>query len=237
MASTPAYQRIYEDIVGQIRSGELGPASRLTGESVLAAQYGVARMTVRQAIARLVGESLVVRHQGVGTFVAEEPAGHRSLNRLTSFTEDMVGSGHAPTTRILAQEVIGPPPEIARRLGLGKGAQVIHIARVRNVAGAPKSIHHSYLPFGQFPSLAREPLREGSLYRTLEEVFDVRLRRADQQIKAAAADKEVARHLNVPVGSPVLQTQRLTLDDRNLRIEFARSWTRPELELTVHLER
>ena len=237
MGNVPAYQRIYEDIADQIRSGTLAPTSRLLGETVLAERYGVARMTVRQAIARLVEESLVVRQQGVGTFVLSDITGRRSLNRLTSFSEDMRGSGQDVSTDLLAQEVIAPPPEVVRQLKLGKGARVIHVARVRKVAGIPTSIHRSYLPYGEFPTLAREPLREGSLYLTLEQVFDVRLRRADQRIKAVPADADVTKHLGVQIGSPVLQTERLTMDERNVRIEFARSWARPELELTVHLER
>jgi GntR family transcriptional regulator len=234
MGSVPAYRRIYEDIAGRIRSGDLAPEARLLGESILAEQYGVARMTVRQAIAQLVEENLVVRQQGVGTFVSSERAGRRSLNRLTSFTEDMHGEA---ATRVLIQAVIDPPPDIAGELNLGKGARAVHVGRVRSVAGKPVSVHYSYLPYGKFPSLAREPLCGGSLYRTLREVFGTELRRADQRIKAAAADAEVAASLRVPVGSPVLQTERLAFGDSNDRVEFARSWARPEIELTVHLER
>jgi GntR family transcriptional regulator len=234
MGNVPAHRRIYEDLAAQIRSGELAPRTRILGESILAEHYGVARMTVRQAIARLVEENLVVRQQGVGTFVSSEPAGRRSLNRLTSFTEDMHGEA---ATRILVQAVIDPPADIAGELSLGKGARAVHVGRVRSVAGKPLSVHHSYLPYGKFPSLAREPLRGGSLYRTLREVFGVELRRADQRIKAAAADGEAAAHLGVPAGSPLLQTERLAFDAQNDPVEFARSWARPEIELTVHLER
>ena len=63
------------------------------------------------------------------------------------------------------------------------------------------------------------------------------MRRADQRIKAVRAPEELAGFLGVTIGSPVLQTERITMDERNVRIEFARSWVRPELELTVHLER
>jgi GntR family transcriptional regulator len=234
MANVPAHRRIYEDLADQIRSGELAPKARLLGESILAEHYGVARMTVRQAIARLVEENLVVRQQGVGTFVSSERAGRRSLNRLTSFTEDMRGEA---ATRILVQAVIDPPADIAGELNLGKGARAVHVGRVRSVAGKPVSVHHSYLPYGKFPSLAREPLRGGSLYRTLREVFGTELRRADQRIRAAAADGEVAANLRVPVGSPLLQTERLAFDAQNDPVEFARSSARPEIELTVHLER
>jgi GntR family transcriptional regulator len=237
MGNTPAHRRIYEDLAALIRSGELGPASQLLGETTLAERYGVARMTVRQAIGRLVDDNLVVRHQGVGTFVASDVSGRRSLNRLTSFSEDMREGGRDIATEIFAQEVMVPTAEVALELALGKGTRVVHVGRLRKVAGVPTSVHDSYLPYGEFPSLARQPLIEGSLYQTLEQLYDVKLRRADQRIKAAPASDEVAKHLAVSAGSPVLQTERVTLDDRNLRIEFARSWARPEIELTVHLER
>lgn len=235
MGNVPAHRRIYEDIASQIHSGTLAPEARLLGESVLAEQYGVSRMTVRQAIGRLAEESLVVRHQGVGTFVSREPTGRRSLNRLTSFTED-IGGGEV-ATRILVQAVVDPSDEVARGLDLGNGARVIHIGRVRSIAGKNLSVHHSFLPYGKFPLLAREPLHGGSLYRTLREMFGVELRRAHQRIKAVAAAPEIAANLDIAEGSPVLWTERLTFGEGDERVEFARSWARPDIELTVHLER
>lgn len=233
----PAYQRIYADIATRISSGEFAPASRLLGEPQLAEQYGVARMTVRQAISRLVDDSLVVRVQGVGTFVAKDIGARRSLNRLTSFTEDMQNEDKPLTTEILVQHVIDATPAIAAELDLADGARVVELERLRRVAGRAVSLHQSYLPYGLFPSLDRDTLIGGSLYRTLVERHNVRLRRADQRIRAAAASAEQARLLGVPRRSPLLSIERTTTDERNVRIEFARSWARPDFELTVHLER
>src|SRR5690348_7405830 len=196
MRNLPAYRRIYEDLAGRIESGELKPESRMPGDVELAERYGVSKMTVRQALAALVDRSLVQRRQGVGTFVAGDKLDRRSLNRLTSFTEDM--SGQRVSTRMLAQEVAPPPPEVAEALTLGKGALIVFVARVRSVAGTPRSMHHSYLPYGEFPSLDREALVNGSLYRTLEQIYDTRPRRADQRIRAIAAARDVAKQLEVP---------------------------------------
>lgn len=233
----PAYQRIYADIAARIASGEFAPASRLLGEPQLADQYGVARMTVRQAISRLVEESLVVRVQGVGTFVAEDISARRSLNRLTSFTEDMKSLDKAFTTEVLVQQATDAAPSIAAELGLADGAKVVELKRLRRVAGQPVSVHQSFLPYGLFPSLERDTLVGGSLYRTLAEKHDVRLRRAEQRIRAAGATAEQARLLGVPRRSPLLSIERTTMDERNVRIEYARSWARSDFELTVHLER
>lgn len=133
MRNLPVYRRIYEDLAGRIASGELRPESRMPGDVKLAERYGVSRMTVRQAVAALVDRSLVHRRQGVGTFVARGKPDPRPLNRLTSFTEDM--SGQELSTRILAQEVIPPPAEIAEALGLGRGAYVVFVARIQASPG------------------------------------------------------------------------------------------------------
>lgn len=237
MVRTPAYRRIYEDIAARIRDGELAPESQLLGEAVLAEQYGVARMTVRQAIGQLADDALVVRKQGAGTFVARDAVSRRSLNRLTSFTEEMAAVSRKVDTVVIVHEVIDPPDDIAEKLELASRARVFRFKRVRRVGDAPVLLNESYLPFGLFPSLDREELAGGSLYRTLEDRYGVRLRRADQQIRAVAATKDVARLLELPSRACVLRSERLTMDERNVRVEFARSWARSDFELSVHLER
>src|SRR5947208_9834503 len=98
MRNLPAYRRIYEDLAARINTGELKADSRMPGDVELAERFGVSRMTVRQALAALVDRNLVERRQGVGTFVAGDKIPKRSLNRLTSFTEDMIGGGQEIST-------------------------------------------------------------------------------------------------------------------------------------------
>ena len=62
-------QRIYEALHDRIRTGELAPGARLPAHRDLAVLFGVAPMTVRQALARLEQEGLVSRQHGRGTFV------------------------------------------------------------------------------------------------------------------------------------------------------------------------
>lgn len=68
------WQQIADDIAADIRSGALPANSRLPAEQDLAADvYGVARATVRRAIASLAEEGLILVMHGRGTFVAEQP--------------------------------------------------------------------------------------------------------------------------------------------------------------------
>ncbi len=71
-SAKPVYVQVANDIEADIRAGRAQPDTRLPSEIELAGQYGVARMTVRKAIALLRERRLVVSVQGRGTFVAEE---------------------------------------------------------------------------------------------------------------------------------------------------------------------
>lgn len=65
----PAYRQLADILQGQIESGKLPPDSRLPSETTLIQEYGVARGTVRQAIAVLRDRDLVVTVQGRGSYV------------------------------------------------------------------------------------------------------------------------------------------------------------------------
>jgi GntR family transcriptional regulator len=73
----PVHVSIRDDLRMRIASGEWAAGGRLPSETDLAARYGVARMTVRQAIGALAGEGVVVRRQGLGTFAAAHPPAGR----------------------------------------------------------------------------------------------------------------------------------------------------------------
>ena len=66
----PLYARVKQAITQKIRSGAWLPNAKLPSESELLAQLGVSRMTINRALRELTIEGLLVRMQGVGTFVA-----------------------------------------------------------------------------------------------------------------------------------------------------------------------
>ncbi|MFB7055365.1 GntR family transcriptional regulator [Streptomyces vinaceus] len=65
----PPYERIMNDLLGQIRSGELPAGARLPSEAALAETYSVARGTVRRAVRELETAGHVEARHGVGRFV------------------------------------------------------------------------------------------------------------------------------------------------------------------------
>lgn len=236
MATTPTHVRIRNDLLHEIESGAFVGDARLPGEVELAERYGVTRMTVRQALAALVNEGMLVRRQGVGTFVAQNAAKRRNMSRLTGFTEDMLGDGREVQTRLLMQQIEPPSDELAAALQLARGAHVVHVARLRVVDGHPMIVQRSWVPYDRCPGLWNESLVNDSLYATLRERYGIQLRRADQRIGAEAAGDELAGLLELPLGAPLLRVERVTFDAGNVPVEFARSWTRPGFEIAMHIE-
>jgi GntR family transcriptional regulator len=229
------YEAIYRDLQGQIQAGVLKPGTRLPSEMALAAKYSVSRMTVRQALDQLAADRAVVRRKGSGTYASEDRQTVRHLSRLAPFHAEMGLSATAVTTEILLQTAAQPPAQTRKALGLRAGDLGIRILRRRLIRAEPAAIQDSWLPYALVPGLAHEPLLGGSLYETLRTVFGIRLRWAEQDITAAAANLQQAEVLGVPAGSPLIAITRVTYADPSVPIEHSLSWTRPEYPLVVRL--
>src|SRR5579875_1392771 len=143
---TPIYLRLRELLRSSIASGTWKPGQAIPSEPLLAEQFGVARMTVRQAIDGLIHEGLLVRVRGSGTFVTQFRV-ERELSRLHGFSEDMRARSMAPSARMLAREVVPAPVEVSQHLSLGRREAVIYLQRLRLADGLPMAVETSYLNY------------------------------------------------------------------------------------------
>jgi GntR family transcriptional regulator len=209
-AALPIYLQLEGLIRDKLANGEWPPGAMLPSERQLCETYGIARMTVRQAISKLVAEGLLSRVQGRGTFVARPPL-RQSLSKLTSFSEDMRDRGLLASTRLLSREQLVATPELSALLAVAPGSPVVQLQRLRSANGYPISIETATLRGDIAGPLLREDLEHQSLYRLLEERCGVRILRASQEIEASIAGEPEARLLGVPAGAPVLRMQRRSL--------------------------
>src|SRR6184192_2630852 len=140
----PLYYQLAQNMETAIRQGRLSAGSHLDNEIELARQLRVSRPTVRRAIALLANRGLVIRRHGIGTLVV--PVRVRRPVRLSSLYDDLTQSGQAPTTRLLAYEVVPAPLEVANSLQLSEGTRVLHFERLRLATGQPISLMRNFLP-------------------------------------------------------------------------------------------
>jgi GntR family transcriptional regulator len=139
----PAYRQIADVLRGQISAGAVSPGEKLPSERELCERYDVDRGVVRRALALLQAWGLVVTEHGRGAFVRVQPPLRRVARnraeatrgrRWRGFYADVEDAGLAPnvSTEIRRQ---GAPKEIADRLGVPDGSEVVVRARVMGAGG------------------------------------------------------------------------------------------------------
>ena len=154
-ASLPAYQRIAAAIRDKITSGELGGGEQLPTELELAEQWGVARQTVRNGIAVLVSEGLVVARRPLGHFVRKrenmlyrpqsESRDQPASPEMDRFCQQIIEEGRVPSQTIDVS-LVQASSDIAERLRVEPGTVVVARRRVRYVNGEPININDSHFP-------------------------------------------------------------------------------------------
>jgi DNA-binding GntR family transcriptional regulator len=211
----PLYFQAARQIEEAIERGDLRPGTRLENEIQLAGRFGLSRPTMRRAIQELVGKGLLVRKRGVGTQVVQAQV-KRPLE-LTSLFDDLRRGGQEPSTRVLVNEVSPADEEVAGRLGVEPGAEVVRLERLRLARGEPLAILRNWLPAAVARPQTAELERLG-LYALLRRA-GVNMQVASQRIGARAASSAEARLLEVRRAAAVLTMERTAFDDSGRVVE------------------
>lgn len=219
--SEPLYLQLKQLIEGQIADGVLAAHGRVPSERELSEQFGISRMTVRQALAELIQEGRLYTSVGKGTFVAE-PKIHQNLESLTSFTEDMLARGLRPATRLLRREVVPAGATVADSLHIVEGSAVVRVERLRLADDKPLALETACLAFAGVERLLALDL-EGSLYAALRAEFGIIPVEALQELDAALAQPRERSLLHLNEGAPVLTIRRTTFDAARRAFEYVES--------------
>jgi GntR family transcriptional regulator len=215
----PRYYEIEQALRARIE--KLEPGDPLPSDAELCAEFGVSRMTARNAMTRLATEGIVQRIPGRGTFVAERPV-HRQAGSLISFTDEMRRRGRRPTSRLLLRELRDATDEERERLELAGPAQVVLLRRLRLADDEPVAIEEAVFDGGLAPVLMEADLELGSLFQTLVSAGRVPTA-GSARLSAGAASGTDARSLGVPRGAPLLVERRLIFDQGGRPLELTES--------------
>jgi GntR family transcriptional regulator, nutrient-sensing system regulator len=218
----PKYYLVKRHLLGLLP--DFSPGVPLPTERELAAALSTSRTTVRQALTELVTEGRLVRRHGSGTYVAEPKLAWPL--QMQSFTEQAASSGLVVESAFIAAERIRATDELAELLQVKPGAPVHRVERLRKVNGAPMALEQSHLSATRFPGLPRAVRRAGSLYRVLDEQWDIKVVGAVETIETAPASPREAGLLDTDVGAPMMMLSRHSFDASNNPIEWVRSWYR-----------
>jgi GntR family transcriptional regulator len=205
----PKYLQIREIIIRWL--GTLNPGDKLPTEQKLSEQFGVSRVTIRQALQSLEQDGTIARKAGYGTWL-NRPVNARLDERLTGPIEEFDGLGQQTTTSLISQGAVAPTPEVALALRLRDDEQVFEIQRTRLVDGRPLHVLEAFFPLSIGRKISRRKLGSGLMVPVLKELHDPAIWEESQSIEAVVATKALAKMLEIEAGQPVLILNRTFVD-------------------------
>jgi GntR family transcriptional regulator len=233
----PKYHQIYLVLCEQLQEGKFDEG--LPGELALMKQFSVARVTVRRALQQMAEEGLIKREPGRGTKPVKRggsahvnsshdttgPGGQQA--RLTGLLENLVTMGLRTSVKVLSVQTLLAPKDIQDKLQVAASDRVQKAERVRNTREGPLSHITTWVPESIAKGFGKRELAQKPILVLLEEA-GVKVGRAEQTISARLADADMARHLDVPVGSALLSVRRLIYDDQDHPIQWLLGLYRPD---------
>lgn len=202
--NSTAYQHVADSVRRQILGGKIGPGEQLPTERELCDKFSASRITIRRAMQILADEMLIVRRQGLGTFVSPSPS-----RRIPLLNSDVSGSldAHAPDMdrALLAHVWQNASAEVAVSLQLFPSSKILFARRVDVLHGETVAFDEIYLPEQVADRLCKDDLSQLRFLERWQTVQQIRLGHLSQSVEATAAGPTQAEVLPVSVGTPLLK--------------------------------
>ncbi len=214
----PLYYQIAQILRSQIRSQEYKPNDILPTENEMIRSFMVSRITVRQALQILMREGLIYRIAGKGTFVSEGELPRQREWSVRSIDE-IIATGYATKLKFLTWKTIRAGAGIAKAFRIPAGSKLRQFHGLRLVDDEPFFHATIHVPLELAEKIPEERLHEKPVIALLEEYCGFRIREVDQWIAASLAGSEIARHLELKPGDPVLLVERHFIDTTGRVVE------------------
>ncbi|HWQ53441.1 MAG TPA: GntR family transcriptional regulator [Bryobacteraceae bacterium] len=234
---TPAYGQIAYAMRRIIEGSPAVAGLALPPERVLCERYGVSRMTLRQALDLLDRDGLITSARGRGTFLSGRRLS-KQQQEFRGFSQEMEERGVRPASKLLSLKPVLPDAAAREFFGIPEDAPLWRIERVRLADAVPLALEAAQVPVSLCPDLDRFNLETGSLYRTLEEHYGIRVAQCLEQIAAAQPDARQRRLLEIPRTAAILLIERRTYTDGHVPVEMTTAAFRGDLyRAMVHSSR
>ncbi|EHP44152.1 GntR family transcriptional regulator [Cupriavidus basilensis OR16] len=215
---TPLWARIAGSLKARILEGEWASGAAIAPERALAQHYCVAIGTVRAAIQVLVDQGMLERAKGRGTYVRGALYG-AFMTRFLRWDDD---NAELPDSRIISRQVLPASSDVAGKLGLEKGAQVVHLSRQRSWKGMVRLLETIWLPEEKFRKLsALDPDRFPALLYPFYAVrCGVTVCRAIDDLSFTRLGRREAELLRLAEDHPALSVSRVAFDMADQPVEY-----------------
>lgn len=206
-APAPFYEKVKQAISEKIATGIWRPHDRIPSEAELVAQFGFSRMTINRALRELTDDGLLVRLQGVGTFVAE-PKGQSALFEIRSIADEIASRQHRHRCEVLLLEKIKADVRQAAALGVAEGTEIFHSLMVHYENDAPVQIEDRCVNARVAPDYLHQDYTATTPHAYLSQVAP--LTEGEHIVEAVQATPEESHLLQLQPTEPCLLIRRRT---------------------------
>jgi GntR family transcriptional regulator len=201
----PLWAQVLADLTTRLSTGEF--AERFPTDQELVETYGVSRQTVREAVRRLADDGVLARERGRGTRVRALEFEH-TPGTLEGLFHQVEAQGATQTSVVRLSEQT-TNAEIAGKLELPAGAELVHIERLRLADGEPLALDRSWLPARVARRLLDAPLTRAGLYDELARLCGVTIAGGSERVRPVVPTPAERRALGVPAGVAGFAIERL----------------------------
>ncbi len=211
--SSAQYARIKESLRSQIARGLLSPGDRVPSENQLAADFSVSRMTARRALLELAENGVILRSQGLGSFVADTRP-MSAINQVRNIAEEITQRGNDHSACVLQLAEVPARDSIAIQLGRKPGEHIFHSQIVHLENGEAIQHENRYVNPAMAPDYLARDFTADTPSAYLSSVAP--LTEAEQSVEAVLAGDDIATALGISKSSPCLKIVRRTFSERGV---------------------
>lgn len=219
----PVYYQVALDLRSRIQRQEWQDGDQIPPESELADEYGVSRVTLRQALAELVKDGLLTRHRGRGTFIKKvpQPLVH-DFSLPIKFAGHLRQLGYTLSHHVLEGAVFGDPlPEVTEHLKIDPDQPVAYLKRLLCINEQPVAINRSWFSEELCPGIATEALIDNSLSGTLAQRYHHIPVRSENWVEVTRATESEAQLLDAFRDTPLLLLATVSFLNNDTPLEYS----------------
>lgn len=209
----PRYTAIKDHIIRRVDTARWKAGDRVPSENELATEFSVSRMTARRALQELGEQGILVRTQGLGSFVADvRPMS--SMLQVQSIDTEIRARGREHGAEVLTLEEVEADHTTAVLLGLDQGTVIYHSILLHSENGRPLQYEDRYVN----PRFGPDYLAQDFTVMTPSSYLSAisPLTEADQAIEAVCVNADMASALQIGLNEPCLKLNRRTWCKRGI---------------------
>lgn len=220
----PAYQQIATDLMERIAQEEWSVGDRLPSENELAEYYGVARVTLRQAMSMLEKDHLIVKQQGRGIFVSASPKIFTQNIQFPSFTDyDEKSTNPIESKDVIITKIDKPEKHVIRNLKIDENIPVIHVQRLFSTKSIIIGLNRAWLPAHIVPDFETLGIVYASISKTLNKRYGYEITNIENFVESIRLNVSDAVLLNSTYNALALKIDSIHYFKDKIPIEYART--------------